>query len=153
MRLLTLLGLALLALVGCGDDDDDPVEATTPTTEETTTTADDDGTGDSELADASVWLNDDALGIAGVCQGVDGAVVIDTVSGPRVMIVREQGLAIRISTGTDEFAESSAVKVARVGEVQRYEAEVRVDGDATEVRVEIRDDIESALDLCPELQP
>lgn len=154
MRLLALM-ISLLALVACGDDDDDvavessSTTAPAPTTE---TTEDDQASGGSELADVSVWIDDEALGVAEVCQGADGAVVIDTADGPRVIVVREEGLAIRISTSGGDFAESSAVEVTRVGEVQRYDTVIVADDAETDVQVEIRDDVEAALDLCPELE-
>ncbi|MGD9796687.1 MAG: hypothetical protein AB7H43_01375 [Acidimicrobiia bacterium] len=148
MRLLALLLLALLVLGACGDDED--ATTTTSSTASTTTTTDggDDG---SDLADVAVWIDGEPLGIERSCDGADGAVVVDTVDGRRVILVREGGApAIRLFTDDETWDESGQVEMTSIGEVVRHQARVRVDDTDFDVRMEVRDDLD--LPVCEELQ-
>jgi hypothetical protein len=87
------------------------------------------------------WTLEDA------CEGVDGAVVAVADDGRLLILVREEGLALRLSTEGDTFAETSEVEEADVPGGTRYEGEVLVEGEPTDVVLEVP--AAAALEACP----
>lgn len=148
MRVLTAALLPLL-LVGCGSPDDDSTAPVAPTSDSQLGSPSPDA-GDSQLADVAVTIDGERVGLDVVCQGADGAVVATATTGRRVILVREEGLAIRLSTEGDTFTETSDVTESEIGVSAIYEGSVPVEGQPTPVTIEVRQDVE--LEPCEAVQ-
>lgn len=141
MRLLTAVLIPVLVLTAaCGDGGDTTAPTVEPTTEPDQT----------QPADVAVTIEGERAGLERACQGADGAVVAVTTAGRRVILVREEGLAIRLSTEGDTFTETTDVTETEVGVTNVYEGSVPVEGQPTPVSIEVRDDVD--LETCEQLQ-
>lgn len=146
MRALPTALLLPLLLVACGDGDETaapsepPVETGLPPADSGAA----DGSGDSQLADVAVSIDGDRIGLEGACQGADGAVVATATTGRQIILVREEGPAIRLSTEGDTFTETTDVTTNQIGVSEIYEGSVPVEGQPTPVSIEVRTDVELA---------
>ena len=82
-----------------------------------------------------VGLDGDRLE-ATACAGADGATVATTSSGTRVVLVREEGLALRLVTKTGGRAETSDVETVDRDGIAYYEGVVLLDGNSITVSIE-----------------
>ena len=157
---LALTALLAATLVACGDDGDDAAQPTTTTTVATTTTMATTTTTVSRTTTSArgmtttsapgraitVTVDGQNVALQTVCRGVDGAVVAIAPTGRRIILVREQGLALRIGTEGGTFAETGQVRTTQVGGATRYEGTILVEGQPTPVTMQITS--ESGLTSC-----
>lgn len=92
-------------------------------------------------AGVTAEVGGDEVDIELVCSGVDGAVVVVSTRGSLVQLVREEGLALRISTEGDTFAETDDVETTDLDGATRYEGTVTVVGEQTPVLLELPDEL------------
>lgn len=158
---LALAALLAATLVACGDDGDGAASPTTTTTVASTTTLTPTTTvagtttsaGRSTSttaarggADITVAVDGQNVALQRVCRGVDGAVVAIADTGRRIILVREEGLALRIGTEGATFAETDQVRTTQVGGATHYEGTILVEGQPTPVTMQIAS--ESGLTPC-----
>jgi len=70
---------------------------------------------------------------ATACEGVDGSVIATLDNGTKVMLVREDGLALRLVTRSGAIGETDDVKSTSMGSGERYSGTVLLDGDTIDV--------------------
>lgn len=160
MRTVAVAALLAVVLVSCGDDSDGDAAPTTTTsvvttTAPTTTTTTARTTTTTRLSTSTtaggrssvtVTVDGEAVALQRVCRGVDGAVVAIATTGRRIILVREQGLALRIGTEGGTFTETQQVRTTPSGNGTRYEGTIPVEGQPTPVVMQIND--ESGLTPC-----
>lgn len=157
--LVALVAALSLTLAACGNGDEDGVTTTTAgpgtTAASTTTTVGPATTAgattstseEAPRARVSVTVDGQVVPLREICQGVDGAVVaIAAETGRRIILVREEGLALRIGTEGGTFSETDEVQTAPAGEGTRYSGTILVEGQPTPVTMEIAG--EEHLDPC-----
>jgi hypothetical protein len=116
-----------IAATACGDDD----TATTPTTATTTPEP------------VAVTVDGAPVPLLLACTGADDAVVtIAQGTQRRVILVREEGLALRIGTEGGTFAETADLQITRHDGRTRYAGSVMVEGQPTPVTIEIDDELD-----------
>lgn len=158
---LALATLVAAVLVACGtgggtpgpDNGPDVTESPTqPATDQGTAPptgdAGADGTeGGSQLAAVSLSFDGQPVPIATACTGADGAVLVTTEGEVTVILVREDGTALRYN-GEGMTAETSDVTIEEIGQSTVYEATLESDQvEPVDVTLEVADT--SELEECP----
>ncbi|MFP5316709.1 MAG: hypothetical protein ACLGI2_00250, partial [Acidimicrobiia bacterium] len=106
-----------LSLTGCGGGEDGVAGDTTSSTSATTTTSVVTPTTTPRAGEnVVVRVDGQVVPLQRVCRGVDGAVVAIATTGRRIILVREEGLALRIGTEGGTFAETSDVRMTPAGQ-------------------------------------